>query len=301
MLFEHPLTQGTLDQRFVKVSTMSIKDLLNARYGSTQHPLAHLSSEALNALHTETFEGLLKHRSVRAYETRAVPEHTAEMMVAAAQSASNSSNFQTWSVVSVTDPERKARLNAVSGNQKHIDACPLFLVWIADLARLRSLGEQRQVPHASLDYLESFLVANIDAALAAQNAAVAAEAAGLGVVYIGGIRNQADVVAKELGLPSSSFACFGMCVGYPDPSKPASIKPRLPVSAVLHKEQYDQNAFDAATREYNTIMNRFYTDQKMNTPGEWDLHTLSRLSGEKVLRGRENLKKNVNLLGFELK
>jgi hypothetical protein len=203
--------------------------------------------------------------------------------------------------VSVTDPERKARLNAVSGNQKHIDACPLFLVWIADLARLRSLGEQRQVPHASLDYLESFLVANIDAALAAQNAAVAAEAAGLGVVYIGGIRNQADVVAKELGLPSSSFACFGMCVGYPDPSKPASIKPRLPVSAVLHKEQYDQNAFDVATREYNTIMNRFYTDQKMNTPGEWDLHTLSRLSGEKVLRGRENLKKNVNHLGFELK
>ncbi len=280
---------------------MSISQLLNARYGSTDHPLAQLSAEELRVFENQTFEGLLKHRSIRAFDSRPVPEHTVEMMVAAAQSASTSSNFQTWSVVSVTDPERKARLNAVSGQQKQIDTCPLFLVWIADLARLRSLGEQRQVPHGSLDYLEAFLLANIDATLAAQNAAVAAEAAGLGVVYIGGIRNSAEVVAKELGLPSSSFASFGMCVGYPDPQKPASIKPRLPMSAVLHKEQYNPQAFDQATKDYNVIMNRFYTEQKMNTPGEWDLHTLSRLSGEKALRGREKLKSRVNELGFELK
>ncbi len=280
---------------------MTLFALLNARYGSHDHPLAHLSEAELMAFQNQTVEGLLQHRSVRAFDTRAVPDHTLEMMVAAAQSASTSSNFQTWSVVSVTDPERKARLNAVSGQQKQIDACPLFLVWIADLARLRMLGEQRQVPHGSLDYLEAFLVANIDASLAAQNAAVAAEAAGLGVVYIGGIRNSPEVVAKELGLPPSSFACFGMCVGYPDPERPASVKPRLPMSAVLHREQYNPMAFDAATREYNTIMNRFYTEQKMNTPGEWDLHTLSRLSGEKALRGRENLKTHVHDLGFELK
>ena len=280
---------------------MSISQLLNARYGSTEHPLAQLSAEELRVFENQTFEGLLKHRSIRAFDSRPVPEHTVEMMVAAAQSASTSSNFQTWSVVSVTDSERKARLNAVSGQQKQIDTCPLFLVWIADLARLRSLGEQRQVPHGSLDYLEAFLLANIDATLASQNAAVAAEAAGLGVVYIGGIRNSAEVVAKELGLPSSSFASFGMCVGYPDPQKPASIKPRLPMSAVLHKEQYNPQAFDQATKDYNVIMNRFYTEQKMNTPGEWDLHTLSRLSGEKALRGREKLKSRVNELGFELK
>ena len=286
---------------FLFIFCMSISELLIARYGSSDHPLAHLSAEDLPAFHNQTFEALLEHRSVRAFDPRAVPKQTAEMMVAAAQSASTSSNFQTWSVVSVTDPERKGRLNAVSGQQKHIDACPLFLVWIADLARLRSLGEQRQVPHGSLDYLECFLLANIAAALAAQNAAVAAEAAGLGVVYIGGIRNSPDVVAKELGLPSSSFAAFGMCVGYPDNLKPASIKPRLPLSAVLHQEQYNPRAFEQATREYNTIMNRFYTEQKMNTPGEWDLHTLSRLSGEKALRGREKLKSHVQDLGFELK
>ena len=280
---------------------MSIAQLLDARYGTPKHPLADLNADELIHLQNQTFETLLNHRSVRAFDARAVPEHTVEMMVAAAQSSSNSSNFQTWSVVSVTDPERKARLNAVSGQQKSIETCPLFLVWIADLARLRAIGEQRQVPHESLDYLKSFLVATVDAALAAQNAAVAAEAAGLGVVYIGGIRNCADVVAKELGLPASSYAVFGMCVGYPDAAKPASIKPRLPMSAVLHHEQYDPKAFDQATRDYNVIMNRFYTEQNMKTPGDWDLHTLSRVSGEKVLRGREKLKQHVKSLGFQLK
>ncbi len=280
---------------------MSIAELLHARYGTSQHPLSGLAAQELDALQNQTFETLLTHRSVRAFDDRAVPAHTLEMMVAAGQSASNSSNFQTWSVVHVTDPERKARLNAVSGRQKSIETCPLFLVWIADLARLRALGEQRQVRHESLDYLESFLVANIDAALASQNATIAAEAIGLGVVYIGGIRNSADIVAKELGLPPSSFACFGMCVGYPDPEKPASIKPRLPMSAVLHQDQYNPKAFEQATREYNVIMNRFYTEQNMKTPGDWDLHTLSRVSGDKVLRGREHLKKHVNDLGFVLK
>ena len=278
-----------------------IQHLLDSRYGSTSHPLAALSPEELVLLENKTYETLLNHRSVRAFEDKAIPQHTLPMMVAAAQSASNSSNFQTWSVVSVTDPQRKARLNAVSGQQRSIETCPLFLVWIADLARLRALGEQRQVPHESLDYLESFLVASVDAALAAQNAAVAAEAAGLGVVYIGGIRNAADVVAKELALPPSSYAVFGMCVGYPDPQKPASIKPRLPMSAVLHHEQYDANAFDQATKDYNVIMNRFYTEQNMKTPGDWDLHTLSRVAGEKVLRGRDQLKKHVQDMGFKLK
>ncbi|GAB6927369.1 hypothetical protein JCM10914A_13520 [Paenibacillus sp. JCM 10914] len=36
---------------------------------------------------------------------------------------------------------------------------------------------------------ENFIVATVDTALAAQNAAVAAESLGLGIVYIGGLRN----------------------------------------------------------------------------------------------------------------
>jgi nitroreductase len=58
-------------------------------------------------------------------------------------------------------------------------------------------------------------VAVIDAALAAQNAVVAAEALGLGTVSIGALRNRPLDVAAELGLPPRVLPIFGLCVGWP--------------------------------------------------------------------------------------
>ncbi|MEF2985466.1 nitroreductase family protein, partial [Pseudomonas aeruginosa] len=95
----------------------------------------------------------------------------------------SSSNLQTWSVVAVQDPDRKARLAELAGNQGHIREAPLFLVWVADLARTRAVATAAGSPAEGLDYLESLLVAVIDAALAAQNAVVALESLGLGAVY----------------------------------------------------------------------------------------------------------------------
>ena len=59
----------------------------------------------------------------------------------------------------------------------------------------RSVGRNERIgaveegtPLAGMPYLETFLVAAIDAALAAQNAVVAAESLGLSTVYIGALR-----------------------------------------------------------------------------------------------------------------
>ena len=88
---------------------------------------------------------ILAHRSVRAYQPTPLPEGTLELIVAAAQSASTSSNLQTWSVIAVEDADRKAKLSAVAANQAHIRECPLFLVWLADLARVDHLAKARGI------------------------------------------------------------------------------------------------------------------------------------------------------------
>ena len=67
---------------------------------------------------------------------------TLETLVAAAQSAATSSNLQTWSVIAVTDPDKKAALAKVAANQKHIEQCPLFLVWVADISRNQRLAAE---------------------------------------------------------------------------------------------------------------------------------------------------------------
>ena len=170
----------------------------------------------------EVLATILAHRSVRAYLPDPLPAGTLECLVAAAQSASTSSNLQTWSVVAVEDPTRKARLAELASGQKHIVQCPLYLVWCVDLARLRLAAEERQIVLEGLDYLEPFIVGVVDAALAAQSAAIALESLGLGFVLIGAMRNHPEAVAAELGLPPHVMALFGMCVGYPDPAVPTA-------------------------------------------------------------------------------
>ena len=270
----------------------NLQNLLAERYGNNP-PSLHILNE--------TIANMLNHRSVRAYSSQPLPTETLETLVAAAQSAATSSNLQVWSVVAVQDQGRKDRLAALAGNQAHISACPLFLVWIADLSRLHSLGDKNQKAYDGLNYFEMMMVATIDSALAAQNAAVAAESLGLGTVYIGGIRNKPEEVAKELGLPSHCFATFGMCVGYPDSANPTGIKPRLPQSSVLHHEQYDADVHAKIIDDYNASMNAFSVDQGMKTTQTWELQSLHRVRGPESLSGRDRLTEALRNLGFQMK
>jgi nitroreductase len=248
----------------------------------------------------DTLQTLLSHRSVRAYDGRPLPAGTLETLIAAAQSAPSSSNLQTWSVVAIEDPQRKARLSALAGNQEHIRHAPLFLVWLADLARLESVAERASVKPEGLHYLETLLVGVIDAALAAQNALVALESLGLGSVYIGAIRNAPEQVAKELALPPHVLPVFGLCVGYSDPARPAEVKPRLSQSVVLHREQYDAPAQTQGIALYNDILAGFQVRQGQSD-ARWTDRSIERWRTRESLHGRDRLRDALNALGFELR
>jgi len=245
-------------------------------------------------------ELLLAHRSVRAYLPTPIPDGALEAIIAAAQSASSSSNLQAWSVVSVQDPARKQRLSVLAGNQAHIVQAPLFLVWLADLARLDQQAVNRGLKAEGLDFLESLLLGVIDSALAAQNAVVALESLGLSSVYIGGIRNRTEGVAAELGLPPKVFPVFGMCVGFADPARPATVKPRLPQSAVLHREAYARDSQDASVQEYDRVLADFHASQGL-PQSEWSQHSVRRVLTPAALHGREDLVSALKRLGFDLR
>lgn len=249
----------------------------------------------------ETLEVLFTHRSVRSYLPDALPEGTLETLVTAAQSAASSSNLQPWSVVAIEDPARKARLAALAGNQKHIVQAPLFLVWLIDLSRLGALARERNVPSGALDYTETFLLGAVDTSLAAQNAVTALESLGLGSVYIGGIRNKPLEVAAELGLPAHVFPLVGLCVGYPDPERPAAVKPRLPQDAVLFRERYawshDQRG---AVASYNDKIRSFQREQGMPEL-DWTVQSGNRTKDATSMSGRHVLRDVLRELGFVLR
>jgi FMN reductase (NADPH) len=102
------------------------------------------------------------------------------------------------------------------------------------------------------EHVESFLIAAVDASLAMQNAALAAESLGLGMCYIGAIRNQPAEVIELLGLPQLVFPVSGMTLGWP--AIEPFIRPRLPLNAVLHWEAYGTEGEQEALAEYDQAM-----------------------------------------------
>ncbi len=200
---------------------------------------------------TPIIEQIHQHRSIRRYKSDPVPREMVETIVAAAQRSSTSSNLQTYSVVAVTDAEKRDRLAELCGNQRHIREAPVFLAWCADWHRLARVCEM-QGYQAVTGYVENFLVAAVDAAIAMQTAALAAESLGLGMCFIGGIRNHPREVIELLGLPRLVFPVSGMTLGWPD--EEPIFKPRLPLRAILHWETYDTSREDEDLLEYDRVM-----------------------------------------------
>jgi FMN reductase (NADPH) len=195
----------------------------------------------------ETLELLLKHRSIRKFTNQPVPENQFEAIIAAAQRASTSSNMQAYSVIRVQSPELRKALAELAGHQAYIFECAEFLVWCADLHRLQHTCGLYGKELARTT--ENFVIATVDASLAAQNAAVAAEAMGLGIVYIGGIRNQIEQVSELLKLPELVYPVFGMCIGYPEQAPDQ--RPRLPQTAVVHTDVYDEGKHNEEVASYD--------------------------------------------------
>ncbi|HEX8048335.1 NADPH-dependent oxidoreductase [Rhizobium sp.] len=248
----------------------------------------------------ETLDTLLSHRSVRNYLPKAVPDSVLHLAIAAAQSAPSSSNLQAWSVIAVADEARKSRLNTVAGTQRQIEQAPLLLIWLADLNRPRKIAADDGAPAEGLDYVESFLLGVIDAALAAQNAVSALESLGLGTCYIGAIRNDPEVIARELELPEGVFPVFGLTVGYPDPAVPAGVKPRLPQSTVLYRERYDTTPRPDDLKDYNAALGRFQAEQAIPLI-DWTEQVKNRIGTVEALKGRHLLGAAARKLGFKLK
>ena len=245
-------------------------------------------------------ETILGHRSVRGFLPHRLPTGTLELLIAAAQSASTSSNLQFWSVVAVEETERKSRLADLAGQQQFIRDAPLLLVWLVDLSRLDRIAVEHQALVEGTHFLEEFIVGVVDAALAAQSALIAAESLGLGAVYIGAMRNLPERIAEELRLPPHVFAVFGMSIGYPDPAKETGIKPRLPQSVVLHRERYSVAPRSEAIDGYNATMRAFQREQGMKAI-DWTQQCFNRVKDAEALRGRDRMREALRNLGFELR
>jgi len=235
---------------------------------------------------------LKSHRSIRKFTAESVSREIIEELVSCGQASATSSNVQAVTVIHVTDQAARDALAICAGGQRYVSTAGAFLVYCADMNRPRHACERQSGEYAA-GMTEQFIIATVDVALAAQNAAVAAESLGLGICYIGGLRNDPAEVSRLLGLPQHVYPVFGLCLGYP--AQDPDVKPRLPLSAVLMENQYSESGFDADIEQYDDAVRHYYMTR---TGGNKDSTWSQEMKGLVGKESRPHMREFLQSRGF---
>lgn len=217
------------------------------------------------AVLTDTLATLNEHVSVREYQPTPIDDGLLLQLLRSAQRSPTSSNLQAYTFVIVRQPDTKAQLAALAGNQQHVITCPVFVAVCADISRAARACELHGTSLAR--NTENLLVATVDAAIAGMSLATAAESVGLGTVMIGGMRNHPRAVADVLGLPTGAYVVYGLCMGWPAIRPPQ--KPRLPEEAVFHFEHYHPTPDDILTTYDQQLADHYRAQDRATHDAAW--------------------------------
>lgn len=242
-----------------------------------------------------TIKLLTAHASVRKYKDYTLSKKELHEIILAGQHAASSNFVQAYSVIHVTEKEKREELAHLSKNPGQILGAGAVLVLCMDFYRVKKgaslLGKEIDFSHA-----ESLLVGATDVALFAQNIAVAAESKGFGICYIGGVRNAPEEISELLNLPEGVAPMYGLTIGVPDEAN--EVKPRLPVEAIIHENSYDGDKYEQLIPAYDETMNEYYLSRGSNQKDAAWSDSMAAFLGEPR---RTHMKDFLRKRGFEFK
>jgi FMN reductase (NADPH) len=249
------------------------------------------------AAQTQVSESVLdtlnQHVSIRHYTDAPIPDSLLMVLLNAARRSPTSSNLQAYSFIVVRQPETKRQLAVLTGNQRHVETCPVFVAICADITRMRRAAKMHNAELAQ--NTEVTLIATIDAALAGMSLATAAESLGMGTVMIGGIRNKPAEVGDLLHLPKGVYPVYGLCIGYYDEERKPDQKPRFPEDVMIHFERYDMTHLTEQLDAYDAELAAHYRGEGRDTPdAAWTRPIAERFATPP----RPHLRETLEAMGF---
>ncbi|MGX7245201.1 nitroreductase family protein [Enterococcus quebecensis] len=203
----------------------------------------------------ETIEFLKNRRSYRDFdENYVLPNEELQAIVDAARQAPSWMNGQFYSIIVVKDNVIREQLVKWNPGNPQILKSSVFLIFVGDLYRTKMVSKAHESPYLIDESIEPIILATTDAALALENAVIAAESLGLGSVVVGSIRKHGKEISQLLELPEHTFPLFGLSIG--KPTVAMEVKPRLPEKAVVHYDKFQLYNY-SLIEEYNETMEIF--------------------------------------------
>lgn len=186
----------------------------------------------------EIIKSLYRRKSVRVFEDRSVPAEMKAAILRSAAEAPTAGCQQLYTILDITDQALKDALAETCDHQSFIARAPMVLVFCADCKKwydaYREAGCDPRAPGVG-----DLMLAFSDAAIAAQNAVVAAESLGLGSCYIGDIMENCARQRALLHLPEYVFPAVMLVFGWPTPQQRERPKPqRCPMAHIVHQNTY---------------------------------------------------------------
>ena len=178
---------------------------------------------------------ILNHRSIRKYKNININDNTLNEILNAGIRASNTGNMQTYSIIVTKNEDIKKQLWEVHFKQNMVLQAPVILTFCADINRFSKWCNLRDAKPGYDNFLWLYN-ATIDAILASQNIALAAENKGLGICYLGTTTYMADKIIDILKLPKGVVPVTSITLGYADENP--ELTDRLPLNSVIHNETY---------------------------------------------------------------
>lgn len=186
----------------------------------------------------EILQALHKRKSVRVFTDEEISREDKESILTAALQAPSAGCQLLYTILDVTDQDKKVRLAELCDHQAFVARAKLVLVFCADcrkwLSFYREAGLEPRKPGAG-----DLLLAVEDAVIAAQNAVVAAESLGIGSCYIGDVMENAEDMRELLELPEYVYPACMLVFGYPTEQQKQRKKPeRFRLSDIVCENTY---------------------------------------------------------------
>jgi FMN reductase [NAD(P)H] len=187
-------------------------------------------------------------RVCRHYLDREVTPDLLRLICASALCGPSKSDLQQADILILRDKAKRYAIADLLPEMPWLREAPVFILLLANGRRLPFMSKLRGKPFPN-DHLDLFFNATVDAAIVLATFLRAAEAVGLGCCPISMIRNHAAAVSAMVGLPEKVIPVAGLTVGWP--AEEGVLSPRLPLSATVHEERFDDGNLVAEIEAYD--------------------------------------------------
>ena len=199
----------------------------------------------------ETVKLLIERASCRNFSDEKIPADVLQLVLEAGVHAATGGNLQPYSIIKIEKEETRQKLAERDG-QAFIGRAPVLLLFCIDWHRIERWASLEVAPFTATSSFRHFWISFQDTLICAQNICTAADALGLGSVYVGTVLEYLPELREMFQLPKGVFPVVLLCLGYPK-TKPRPRK-KLSVDVIVHAERYhemaDEELLDAFDEKY---------------------------------------------------